>query len=325
MLYLIDGISVFSMESLKKELLELLEKDVEFRYAVAGYLGLSEIMKRLDKFAEELTKLREDMIAGFKRHDEELTKLREDMNRGFKRHDEELTKLREDLNKLREDMVAGFKRHDEEIAKLREDMVVGFRRHDEILEKHAEEMAKLREDMIAGFKRHDEELAKLREDMVNGFKRHDREMAKLREDFNEMLREIRSIDVRLRRVERTLEKLTLDIEEEAREILKYRIKKELGLDMKIESLVLEDLELNLYGVSDEVCIVGEASVRSGIGVLRALLDKINTLRKRYPEKLRDKVIPVIYTSLALPELVDEAAKNKVWVLKATGDIIKPQI
>ena len=115
---------MFSMEPLKKELLELLEKDVEFRYAVAGYLGLSEIMKRLDKFAEELTKLREDMNAGFKRHDGELTKLREDMNRGFKRHDEELTKLREDLNKLREDMVAGFKRHAEEIAKLREDMIV---------------------------------------------------------------------------------------------------------------------------------------------------------------------------------------------------------
>ena len=61
MLYLIDGISVFSMEPLKKELLELLEKDVEFRYAVAGYLGLSEIMKRLDTIAEEQTKAQEGL------------------------------------------------------------------------------------------------------------------------------------------------------------------------------------------------------------------------------------------------------------------------
>lgn len=37
---------------LKKEFLELLEKDLEFRYTVAGYLGLSEILKRLDRLEE---------------------------------------------------------------------------------------------------------------------------------------------------------------------------------------------------------------------------------------------------------------------------------
>ncbi|MGC8937241.1 MAG: PD-(D/E)XK nuclease family protein, partial [Candidatus Methanomethylicaceae archaeon] len=64
-------------------------------------------------------RLREDMVAGFKRHDEEIARLREDMVAGFKRHDEEIARLRED-------MVAGFKRHDEEIARLREDMNKGF-------------------------------------------------------------------------------------------------------------------------------------------------------------------------------------------------------
>ncbi|MGP3704704.1 MAG: hypothetical protein ACKD6O_05340, partial [Candidatus Bathyarchaeota archaeon] len=48
------------MESLKKEFLELLERDLKFRYAVAGYLGLSEILKRLDSIAEEQVKLREE-------------------------------------------------------------------------------------------------------------------------------------------------------------------------------------------------------------------------------------------------------------------------
>ena len=129
---------------LKDEFLALLERDKEFRYAVAGFLGLEEILKRLDRHEEQLVKLREDM-----------NKLREDMVAGFKRHDEEITRLRED-------MVTGFKRHDEEMAKLREDMVAGFKRYDE-------EIAKLREDMVIGFKRHDEEIAKLREDMVRGF------------------------------------------------------------------------------------------------------------------------------------------------------------
>ena len=130
--------------SLKEEFLKLLESDKEFRYAVAGLLGLEEILKRLD------------------RHEEELIKLRKDMNMGFRRHDEELAKLREDMNKLREDMINGFRRHDEELAKLREDMIAGFKRYDE-------EIAKLREDMNAGFRRYDEEITKLRKDMNRGF------------------------------------------------------------------------------------------------------------------------------------------------------------
>jgi hypothetical protein len=67
---------------LKQRFLKLLKEDEEFRYAVAGLLGLEEILKRLDRHEEQLVKLREDMV-----------KLREDMNR-----------LREDMNKLREDM-----------------------------------------------------------------------------------------------------------------------------------------------------------------------------------------------------------------------------
>jgi hypothetical protein len=144
---------------MRKAFIKLLKEDEEFRYMVAGLIGLEEILKRLDKNEQELIRLREDMVEGFKRHDEEIAKLREDMN------------------KLREDMVAGFKRHDEEIAKLRKDMVEGFKRHDE-------EIAKLREDMVEGFKRHDLEIAKLREDMIMGFKRHDEELVKLREDMN---------------------------------------------------------------------------------------------------------------------------------------------
>ncbi|MCC6004876.1 MAG: DUF3782 domain-containing protein [Thermofilum sp.] len=57
---------------LKQRLLKLLKEDEEFRYAVAGLLGLEEILKRLDKNEEQLVKLRED-----------FNKIREDMNRGF--------------------------------------------------------------------------------------------------------------------------------------------------------------------------------------------------------------------------------------------------
>jgi hypothetical protein len=50
---------------LKQRFLKLLKEDEEFRYAVAGLLGLEEILKRLDRHEEQLIKLREDMNRGF--------------------------------------------------------------------------------------------------------------------------------------------------------------------------------------------------------------------------------------------------------------------
>jgi len=85
-----------AMRELKSRILKLLREDEEFRYAVAGLLGLEEILRRLD------------------------------------RHEAELVRLREDMNKLRQDMVEGFKRHDIELARLREDMNRGF----ELVERH---------------------------------------------------------------------------------------------------------------------------------------------------------------------------------------------
>ncbi|MEM2153038.1 MAG: DUF3782 domain-containing protein [Candidatus Bathyarchaeia archaeon] len=164
------------ISELKARFFALLREDVEFRYAVAGLLGLEEILRRLDRNEAELVRLREDfnkLREDFNRKAEEdskrfaaieaeIARLREDMNAGFKRHDEEFAKVWGEIAKLREDMIAGFRRHDEELAKLREDMMAGFKRYDE-------ELAKLRADMIAGFRRHDEELAKLRADMIEGF------------------------------------------------------------------------------------------------------------------------------------------------------------
>ncbi|MGP3704908.1 MAG: hypothetical protein ACKD6O_06405 [Candidatus Bathyarchaeota archaeon] len=275
---------------LKAKFFALLREDVEFRYAVAGLLGFEEILRRMDKHEAELVKLREDMILGFKRHDEEIAKLREDMILGFKRHDEEIAKLREDMNRLREDMILGFKRHDEEIAKLREDMVAGFKRHDEILEKHAQEITKLREDMN-----------RLREDTNKVFKR---------------------LDARLSRVERTLEKVTLDVEDEARIVIQYRLK-EMGYDVKLAPLILPKVEINVYGVSDEVCIVGEATVRASSNVIDKINGDVEILRRIYPEKLKPRILKVVYTSLAMPDLVERAEKEGVWVLRATGDVVKP--
>jgi uncharacterized coiled-coil DUF342 family protein len=105
------------METLKREILELLDKDVEFRYAVAGYLGLSEIMKKLDTLVEEQIKLREEQTKIWK----EITKLWEGQNKLW----EEVKNLREGQNKLWEEVKllrANYER-------MRKYMLSGFREH----------------------------------------------------------------------------------------------------------------------------------------------------------------------------------------------------
>jgi hypothetical protein len=213
-------------ESLKREFLELLDKDLEFRYAVAGYLGLSEILKRLDTIAEEQKNLREEQ-----------------------------TKIWM------------------EIASIRE------------------EQKSLREEQI-----------------------------KLREDFN---RAFESLNLRLSRVERTLEKLTIDVEDEAKSFLKHRLR-ELGLSVELTSLILPDLELNIYGVSGDVCVIGEATVRAGVSILEDLMGKFEKLKRNHPDMLRRKIILVIYASLPTAELIEEAKKRGVWLLKATEEFHKPE-
>jgi hypothetical protein len=142
---------------LKRQLLELLEKDLEFRHAVVGLLELEKILE------------------GLRRHDEKFEKLLESLNRQGA-----------ELVKLREDMVLGFRRHDEILE-----------RHDEILERHAQEMAKLREDMVAGFRRHDEELVKLREDfnkMLGTIAQIQEEQRKLRESYVRLEKRVESLE-----------------------------------------------------------------------------------------------------------------------------------
>jgi len=64
-------------EKLKKEFIELLERDEEFRYTVAGFLGLSEILKRLEKLEEGQNKIWEEI----KKIWEEVRLIRIDYNR----------------------------------------------------------------------------------------------------------------------------------------------------------------------------------------------------------------------------------------------------
>jgi len=121
---------------LRRQFLKLLDEDKEFRYTVAGYLGLGEILKRLDSIEENIRKIWEEIRGlregqerlweGQNRLWEEVKALREGQEKlwdGQKKLWEEVKQLREGQNKLWEEVKAlreGQEKLWEEVKLLRE-------------------------------------------------------------------------------------------------------------------------------------------------------------------------------------------------------------
>jgi hypothetical protein len=217
-------------EEERKRFLRALEQDEEFRYAVAGLVGLTDILKRLEQHDRKFN----EIIARLEGHD---------------------------------------KKFNEVILRLEE--------HD---------------------KKFNEVILRLEE--------HDRKFAE--------------IVTRLSEVTTYIERTSLTIEEEAREVISYRLRA-LGIDLKLSNLLLPDLEINIYGANQDVCVVGEASTRAGSRVIRKLDEDVTRLRLNHPEYLRRKVVKVLYTMYATPDAVQEAREGGVWLLKATEDLTPPTI
>jgi uncharacterized protein YoxC len=104
---------------LRRQFLKLLDEDKEFRYTVAGYLGLGEILKRLDSIEENIRKIweeirglregQEKLWEGQNRLWEEVKALREGQEKlwdGQNKLWEEVKQLREGQNKLWEEVKA---------------------------------------------------------------------------------------------------------------------------------------------------------------------------------------------------------------------------
>lgn len=211
----------YMASSLKEEFLELLEKDKEFRYAVAGYLGLSEILKRLDGMKESMIRL-----------------------------GEEQKRLREDFNKMLEIMDERFRRFDKR------------------------------------------------------FERIEKEIKYTRS-----------------RLESRLDKISLSVKDDARVIIEYHLKKR-SIDIKLGELVLPDMQVNIYGTSDNICVIGEVETRAGVSLLNELKRKYKQLREKHPEYLRKNIILVIYTLSPTYDLIEKAKKENIWLLRATTEFAR---
>ena len=233
------------MNKLKEEFLELLEKDKEFRYSVAGYLGLSEILKRLDRLEEGQNKLFEGQNKLF----ESQKRIWENIEKLWN----EIRLLREGQNKLWENQ------------------------------------------------------------------------NRLWENQNKLWEEVRELRITQARLAATLDRLTITIEEEGLDVIEKRLKDELGLDIKLNRIFVNEKEINIYGSFADICVIGEATIRLGKRLVEELEEKIKFLKEIKPELVKPKIIKVIYTDYATPEAIDLAKEYGIWVLNWKRDFTSRKI
>jgi len=172
------------------------------------------------------------------------------------------------------------------------------------------------------------EIARLREEMVKGFERYDRELAKLREDFLKMVermdrieKRMDRVEARLTRVERTLEHLSISIEEEAQEVVS-RLLAQRGIQVRVSSISInKKYELDIYGSTESITVVGEAKVRAYDKTVERFLKRVEKVKKSRPELFRGKVIPVLYCAKFLGD-PSKAEERGVWLIVSGREVTK---
>jgi len=267
---------VVDLAQLKVTLLKLLKEDEEFRYAVAGLIGLEEILRRLDRHEEELVKIWE-----------ELARLREDMNKRFEHYDQlfaEVFKRFEKHDQLFAEILKKLEQHDQLFAEI----FKRFEHYDQLfaevfkrLDRHEEELVRLREDMNKGFQRYDqlfaevfkrldrheerigrveEELVRLREDMNRGFAQHEERIGRVEEELGRLRAEV---ERGFRRLDALGARWGIMSEKAFREGLRGVVERELGL--RVERWTAYDEEGRVFGFPSEVEV--DVAVKDGKVIL----------------------------------------------------------
>jgi len=121
-------------------------------------------------------------------------------------------------------------------------------------------------------------------------------------------------------VKNTLEMMIVSMEDEAREVISHELRARMGVDVKLSHQYVDDMEIGIYGTAGDLCVIGEATIRLGAGLVRELDEKVELLRHARPELLRPRILKVIYTVLATAEAAEEARRRGIWIRSVREDI-----
>ena len=327
--------------SLRDELLRLLKEDEEFRLAVVGLLGITDVQATLKRLMDVVTRLADNqatmlttlnsvltalggLVDTMQKLLQEVKVLREDQAKLWQevkalREDQErlwqeVKSLREDQEKLWQEMGKLW----QEVRALRENQeklwqeVKALRENQEKL---WEEVKALREDQAKLW----QEVKALRENqekLWQEVKSLRENQEKLWQEVGGIWKEIKVIKRDLRDVKSTLEKYSITTEEEANDTVQYYLRQR-GVVVETKPTFLNSgYEFDIYGTNGVVTIVGEAKVRAGPRTVERVNGKIEEAIKAMPNKFPGKIIKVLYCLRASPNTLETANKYGIWLLES---------
>jgi chromosome segregation ATPase len=328
-------------------LARLEEHDRKFAEIIAK---LEEHSKRFEehdrKFNEILARLEEhdrkfeEIVARLEEHDRKFAEIMARLEEHDRKFEEIMARLEEHDRKF-EMIMARLEEHDRKFAEIMARLEEHDRKFEEIMARLEEHDRKF-EMIMARLEEHDKKFAEIMatlEEHSRRFEEHDRKFNEItaillehgrRLDRHEEIlaglqSEMRRVHAGLESVSTTLQRLTISVEEEGASHIRYRLKEMFGVEVAIERIWVDGEELDFYGVAGDLCVVGEATVRLGPGLVDELLRKISDIKVKKPELLRPRLLKVIYADYASPDALDYARKNNVWILKWSGNLTPPSV
>ncbi len=177
-------------------------------------------------------------------------------------------------------------------------------------------------EILARLEEHDRKF----EQVMARLEEHDRKfeqvMARLEEHdrkFEEILAEIKGIKEDLKRMGGMVERFSLTLEEEGREVLSWLLRKE-GIDIELESVEIGGVQYDIYGESDDLVIIGEVKTRLSAKRVEEFAERIEKLLKIERRMRNKRVIKVMYAMVVLPAALEEARARGITVVTVKGVI-----
>jgi chromosome segregation ATPase len=309
------------LNKLKDDILRLLKEDEEFRYAIIGLLGLQRLENAIARLTDSHIELKNivvrlidtqaNMESRLSKVEEAVVRLNDAIARLTDSHIE-LKNIVVRLIDTQANMESRLSKVEEAVIELM-NTVMELRN---ITAKLADIQARQEERLT----KVEERLSKVEDRLVRIEERQEEHDKK----FNAILAELSDLkskhDKRLSNIEAYMERTSLTLEEEAREVIAYRLREKGIAIMDISSLILEDMEIDIYATDTNLCLIGEASTRVSAKLIEEVDKDIEKLCKKYPNYLKDKVIKTVYGMQILPDAVDEAKKRRIWLVTANKEI-----
>ncbi|MDK2373165.1 MAG: hypothetical protein QI197_07305 [Candidatus Korarchaeota archaeon] len=149
--------------------------------------------------------------------------------------------------------------------------------------------------------------------------------------FNEIIAEIKAIkerlaehdkkferiDERLARIETTLERFALTLEEEGREVVSWLLARR-GIQVELKPLRIDEVEYDMYGETEGIIVIGEVKTRLSARRVREFDERVGKLLRIRPDMRGKKLIKVLYAMTIQPPALEEAKEREILVATAKG-------